>query len=112
MTPSARTSAFATAFAVAYPVLYVACAYWNLALFTYHPALGVFGMGPDAPRGGPAMYWYGWMTTALIGAAILSAAWAVFAGRGSLRIPSMLAALVPIAAMAVAVGLMAHYFLH
>jgi len=111
MTQSARTVAFATAFAVIYPILYVACAYWNLALFTYHPALGVFGIGANAPRGGPAMYWYGWMTTALIGAAMLSVGWAVFAG-GSVRIPTLVASLVPIAAMVVAVGLMAHYFLH
>lgn len=111
MTPSARTIAFVTAFTVIYPILYVISAYWNLALFTYHPALGVFGIGANAPRGGPAMYWYGWMTTALIGAAVLSAGWAALAG-GSLRIPSLVASLVPVAAMVVAVGLMSHYFLH
>ena len=112
MMQSARTVAFATAFAVTYPVLYVACTYWNLALFTYHPVLGAFGMGADASRGGPAMYWYGWVTTALIGAAVLSAGWAALAAQGSLRIPSLLASLVPIAAMAVAVALMAHFFMH
>jgi hypothetical protein len=111
MTQSARTVAFASAFAVAYPLLYVACAYWNLALFTYHPALGDFGIGPNAPRGGPAMYWYGWMSTALIAAAMLSAGWAAFAGQHALRIPSLFASLVPIAAMAVAVALMFHFFL-
>jgi hypothetical protein len=112
MTQSARSIAFATAFAVVYPVLYVACTYWNLALFTYHPALGVFGIGANAPRGGPAMYWYGWMTTALIGAAVLSAGWAALAAPRSLRIPSLFASIVPIAAMAVAAGLMVHFFLH
>ena len=111
MTPTARTTAFVTAFAVTYPVLYVACTYWNWALFTYHPALGVFGLGPNAPRGGPAMYWYGWMTTALIGATIVSAIWAMLAGRGAPRIPGLAAALVPVGAMAVAVALMFHFFL-
>jgi hypothetical protein len=112
MTRSARTVAFVSAFAVAYPVLYIVCVYWNLALFTYHPALGVFGIGPNAPRSGPAMYWYGWIATALIGAAILSAAWAACAGCGWPPIPSLLASLVPVAAMAVAIALMFHFFLH
>ena len=112
MTQSARSIAFATTFAVTYPILYVACAYWNLALFTYHPALGVFGIGPDAPRGGPAMYWYGWVTAALLGAAVLSAAWAALSGPDLPRIPSLAASLVPIAAMMVAFALMFHFFLH
>ena len=112
MTPNVRTTAFVTAFAVTYPVLYVACTYWNWALFTYHPALGVFGIGPDALRAGPAMYWYGWVTTSAIGAGLMSAGWTVFAGRGSPRIPSLLASIVPVLAMIVAAALMSHFFLH
>ena len=58
----------AIVFVVAYSVIYLLAVWNNYALFTYHPALNEIGMGVEKPRDGPAMYWYGWMSTAALGA--------------------------------------------
>jgi hypothetical protein len=58
-----RFSTFAIVFAVAFSIAYVLVAELNLALFTYHPALGELGPGVEKSRDGPAMYWFGWLTT-------------------------------------------------
>jgi hypothetical protein len=63
-------SAFATVFAVVFAVVYGLAVEKNYALFTYHPALGEFGLGVEAPKDGPAMYWYGWLATSAIAASV------------------------------------------
>jgi hypothetical protein len=71
-----RAITFAMVFAIAYAVAYVVSVWHNYALFTYHPALGEIGWGVEKSRDGPAMYWYGWMSTALlaaIGATVIAA---------------------------------------
>ncbi len=69
--------AFATVFAVVFAVTYVVAFEKNYALFTYHPAIGEFGLWVEKSRSGPAMYWYGWMGTAAVTAFIagLVASW-------------------------------------
>ena len=64
------TAPFAIAFSVVYTIAYLICVESNYALFTYHPALGEFGLGVQRAKDGPAMYWYGWMATSGIIAAI------------------------------------------
>ena len=44
-------------FYIASVVTYVVC---DLALVTYHPQLGQWALLVEAPKEGPAMYWYGW----------------------------------------------------
>jgi hypothetical protein len=63
---------FALVFAMAFPVLYVVCDIFNLPLFTYHPATNMFGWGFERGRSGegPAMYWYGWVASCLVGGTI------------------------------------------
>jgi hypothetical protein len=73
MTASSKIAVFTTVFGVAYAVLYVICTEINLPLVTYHPAIGEVDVLWTPPRRGPAMYWYGWMLTSLIGA--LAVAW-------------------------------------
>ena len=70
---SAAFRAFATVFAIATPVIYVICEMRNWPLFTYHPGTNRidFGWAPAVRDEGPAMYWYGWTATTLIGAAVL-----------------------------------------
>ena len=70
MTPSRSFSAFATVFAVVFAIVYVVAVEKNYALFTYHPAVGEFGPWVEKPKGGPAMYWYGWLATSGIAAFI------------------------------------------
>ena len=62
--------AFAIVFAVAFAIAYVASVVNNYALFTYHPAIGEFGLGVQKGKDGPAMYWYGWMATSGIVASL------------------------------------------
>src|SRR5262245_37977869 len=70
---SAKFKAFALTFALTAPVLYVLCDILSLPLFTYHPATNRVDLGwaPGRSGEGPAMYWYGWTATVLIGCAVL-----------------------------------------
>lgn len=61
-------SGLAIVFAMAYIIVYLLAVWNNYALFTYHPVLGEIGWGVEKSRDGPAMYWYGWLCTAALGA--------------------------------------------
>lgn len=74
MTPPRSFPVFAIVFGVVFAVVYVIAVEANYALFTYHPALGEWGVGVEKPKDGPAMYWYGWLATSGISAAISGAA--------------------------------------
>jgi hypothetical protein len=110
MTASRTFGVFAIVFAVVYPIVYVIATEVNLALFTYHPALGEFGLGPNAPRNGPAMYWFGWMMASALCALVAAAIAAYLPERLTKRLPATLAWLVPLAGMVAAAGLMTKYF--
>jgi len=67
---SARFKAFVVVFGISVPIMYVACEWFNLPLFTFHPATNRVDFWWAAARSGegPAMYWYGWtMMTLLVG---------------------------------------------
>jgi ABC-type branched-subunit amino acid transport system permease subunit len=57
-------------FAAAFAVIYLLAVQQNWALFTYHPKLGEWLAQPA--RTGPPMYWYGWLTTSVLGATLVS----------------------------------------
>lgn len=71
MTASSKVVVFTIVFGVAYAVIYVICTEINLPLVTYHPVIGEVDVLWTPERRGPAMYWYGWMLTSLIGALAL-----------------------------------------
>jgi hypothetical protein len=73
VTASSKVVVLTTVFGVAYAVIYVICTEINLPLVTYHPVIGAVDVLWTPERRGPAMYWYGWMLTSLIGA--LALAW-------------------------------------
>jgi hypothetical protein len=106
MTASRKFGVFAVAFAVAYPIVYIAATELNWAAFTYHSALGRFTPGPTKPIEGPAMYWFGWITTSTVAAAIIAAIVAYLPDSLSRRLPGSAAWVVPLVAMATAAGLM------
>ena len=64
---------FAVVFAIATPIIYTLCEMRNWPLFTYHPGTNRVDLGWAAAvrDEGPAMYWYGWTATTLIGSAVL-----------------------------------------
>src|ERR1041384_1758761 len=73
MSDAPSTVKFVIAFAVAYAVLYVLSVQYNLALFTYHAATEEFYFLVQPTSDGPAMYWYGWLTTSALGALAIAA---------------------------------------
>src|SRR5262245_58822572 len=72
---SATFRTFALVFAMATPLLYVVCDMMNWPLFTYHPGTNRLDLGwaPAVKDEGPAMYWYGWTVSTLLGSAVLGA---------------------------------------
>jgi hypothetical protein len=106
MKASDRFGIFAIAFAVAYCIVYILATEVNLAAFTYHSALGEIGLGPNKPRNGPAMYWFGWITTSAVAALIIATIVAYLPEHLTRKLPAASAWVVPLAAMVTAAGLM------
>ncbi|MBN8965494.1 MAG: hypothetical protein J0H89_08980 [Rhizobiales bacterium] len=106
MIASHRFGVFAITFAVAYAIIYVIATEVNLALFTYHSALGEFGFGPNKPRNGPAMYWFGWIATSTICALVVGAIVAYLPDSVTRRLSPTLAWVAPLGAIVVTAGLM------
>ncbi|HEY2136858.1 MAG TPA: hypothetical protein VGH49_13280 [Xanthobacteraceae bacterium] len=98
-------------FSIAFAVIYVASVQYNLALFTYHPEIAQWGPLVQAPRQGPAMYWYGWLATSAIGSAALAALSLALPARMLDRACSVLVWLVPIAMIGVIGYILRGYFL-
>lgn len=74
MTATNKIGIFTIVFGIVYAAIYVVCTEVNLPLVTYHPVTGELGFLYQPPGRGPAMYWYGWMLTSLIGALVLALA--------------------------------------
>lgn len=110
MTASRRFGTFAIVFAIAYPIVYVLTTEMNWAAFTYHSALGQFGLGPNKPINGPVMYWYGWITTSVAAGGVVAAIAACLPDTLTRRLPIAAAWIVPGVAMAVIVGLMLNLY--
>jgi hypothetical protein len=106
MTASRKFGVFAIVFAIAYSIVYIVATEVNLAAFTYHSAIGEFGLGPNKPRNGPAMYWFGWMTTSAVSAAVIATIVAYLPDNLTRKLPAASAWVVPALAMVTAAGLM------
>jgi hypothetical protein len=75
---------------------------YNWTAATYHPIQGVWQLGFAKPLGGgsPAMYWYGFVITAALGAAVMTAIAAFLPDNLMERVPwRSLTWLAPIAAI-------------
>src|SRR5262245_11484170 len=72
MMASSKLAVLTLVFVVAYAAIYVISTELNLPLLTYHPVIGEVDFLWTPERRGPAMYWYGWMLTSLIGAVALA----------------------------------------
>lgn len=110
MTAPRRFGIFATAFAILYPIIYLGAFEFNLAAFTYHPAIGAIAWGADRPRDAPAMYWYGWIATAAICSLVIAVVAAYLPDSISQKLPAALAWLVPLFALVTVGGLMVHTY--
>ena len=98
-------------YAAAFAIIYVIVEQQNLPLFTYHPRQGQFGWLRElsAAPNAPAMHWFGWIFTSLIGAGIVSlAALPLVKGREP---PAWIGWVIPLAVMIVFVFLFRNFFL-
>ena len=84
---------------MATPVLYVICDMMNWPLFTYHPGTNRVDLGwaPAVKDEGPAMYWYGWSGSTLLGSAILGGLATLLPENLTRKIPLSLTWILPIA---------------
>jgi hypothetical protein len=84
-----KTERLAAVFAIAFAIIYAPTMDLNWTAATYHPIQGVWDLGKAAPKGGgsPAMYWYGFVVTAAIGAAIVTALAALLPEKLMERVP-------------------------
>ena len=69
-----KAERLAAVFAIAFAIIYAPTMDLNWTLATYHPIQGLWQFGKAAPLGGgsPAMYWYGFVFTAALGALVIS----------------------------------------
>jgi hypothetical protein len=102
---SAAFGRFVILYALSAPVLYVICELANWPLFTYHPATGRFdlGLAPAVKDEGPAMYWYGWTATMLIGAGGLGLIGAALPQAVVRKVPLSLIWILPLVAIPILV---------
>jgi hypothetical protein len=98
-------------FSAAFAVLYVVALYYNLALFTYHPAINEWDWLVTPPRAGPTMYWYGIIASAAIGAAVVAALAALVPADWRARTWSGLAWAIPVCAMLTVLFILRGYFI-
>jgi len=107
MTPAPWFCRFAFAFGIAFAAFYVGAVKFDLALFTVYPSIRVVLLGTHHSRDSvgpsmgsflPAMYWYGWIATMLIGSTLVGAVAARFPNFGE-RIPLFLVWLLPLLAL-------------
>ena len=98
---SEKFRTFVLVFSLTATVIYVLSDLLGLPLFTYHPATGRFEFGYGLPRRneGPVMYWYGWLLTTLIGAAVAGLLATLLPESMSRRIPLALLWVLPVLAV-------------
>ena len=108
MTSSPWFRRFAFAYGPAFAVLYVIAVVRDLALFTVYPSLGIVLLGthhaadivsPSIAFAVPAMYWYGWTSTAALGALVVGVVAAFLPERWTRRFSLGSLWVVPVAAM-------------
>jgi hypothetical protein len=95
---SSKLRAFAGTFGITGVLGYLVCLWWNLPMFTYHPAVGKAGWGWEAAVNGegPSMYWFGWTANVLVVATILGLVATLLPDSVTRKIPLSLVWILPI----------------
>ena len=90
---------FAAVMAIATPVIYTICETQNWPLFTYHPGTNRIDLGwaASVKDEGPAMHWYGWTASTMIGASVLGLLATMLPESTARKIPLALTWIVPLA---------------
>lgn len=100
-------------FSIAFAILYVLSMDNNWALFTYWPRSRdwYWLVATPPPRGGPGMYWYGWLATSALGAAAAAAIAYVVPQRWTARLWPGLIWAVPAGAILVLIFILRGWFI-
>ena len=111
---SSKFKTFAVTFAVAGALIYVICLIMNWPMFTFHPATNRIVWGWEASRSGegPAMYWYGWTATTVVGAAVLGLLATLLPESAAKKFPIFLVWLVPILVVPYLIWDLRQWWLH
>jgi hypothetical protein len=96
-------------FAAAFALIYVLAVENNWAVVTYHPKTGDWEWLTKPSKNGPAMHWFGWVGTALLGAAGASLLAVPLTGKRAA--PVWLGWVIPMAVMVAFVYLLRGFFL-
>jgi hypothetical protein len=97
-------------FSALYAVFYVIAMYFNIAMFAYYPQTGTWSWHDVPGARGPAMYWYGWIANAAIGAAIVAVLIAVLPA-SLRRVIAAASWAVPLAAMLTVLFIIRSWFI-
>jgi hypothetical protein len=106
-----RFAPFAVTFAAVYAIVYYFAVAYNWALFSYGPAVGQWTLFTQAASAGPTMYWYGWIATSALAAAVVAVPVAFLPRRLTHRLWSGFAWLVPVGSIAAFMHLLSGYFM-
>jgi hypothetical protein len=109
---SSRFGTFALVFGICFGILYTICDMAALPLFTYHPGTDRIDLGfaRARPDEGPAMYWYGWIASSTLGAAMLGLLAAMLPEKIRSKIPLALAWVVPVVLLPVLIYSLKFYW--
>jgi hypothetical protein len=109
---SQRFRVFAVTFAAVYAAVYYVVLVNNWPVFSYGPAVGEWTLFNHAASDGPTMYWYGWIMSSAIIAAVVGAIVSLVPESLARWLWSGLAWLVPVCAIAAIFHLLGGYFTH
>lgn len=96
-------------FSIAFAIIYLFAEQSNWALVTYHPRIGEWDWLTKPSRSGPAMHWFGWVGTSILGATAVSLTALALPQRW--QPPVWIGWAVPLAVMIAFVYLFKHFFL-
>jgi len=84
-----KAERLACIFAIAFAIIYAPTMDRGWALVTYHPIQGFWQLWqqPSLGGGSPAMYWYGFVLTSALGAAVVTAIAALIPDKLMARLP-------------------------
>jgi hypothetical protein len=109
---SSRFRVFVIVFAAVYAVTYYVVLRHNWPLFSYGPAVGEWTLFNHAASDGPTMYWYGWIATSAIVAAVLGLIAALLPVGIGRKPRSCFAWAVPLCMILAIIYLLSGYFTH
>jgi hypothetical protein len=95
---STKFKTFVVTFALVGVLTYCICLFFNLPLFSYHPAVNriEWGWGPARSGEGPVMYWYGWTAVTVIVSTVVAFLATLLPESLTKKMPLLLVWLLPI----------------